>query len=189
MGCENALAMLVREMLKLREIVAYLVALIAMAGGLISVASVRGASSDTMASWVQAFGSIAAIVVVTLPVLLQQSLNQREARKATLSTVESAYGTMQMVAQRYVDPDYPTSEWWVPHWRIMENALAQCPIYQCGSSEAVSAFLNFREHFTRAEAIADADDAGSERPALGGFVGFIMTNASKEVDCLRRLLK
>lgn len=45
-------------------------------------------SSDVTASWVQAFGSIAAIVVVTLPVLLQQSLARSEARMATLSTVQ-----------------------------------------------------------------------------------------------------
>ncbi len=176
-------------MFKLRETISYLVAILSMTAAIVCVVSLEGTASEVTASWVQAFGSIAAIVVVTLPVLLQQSLARSEARKATLSTVQSAYGMMQEVAQRYVDPDHRSSEWWVPHWAIMENALSQCPIYQCGSSEAVSAFLAFREHFTRADAINQADDWGSSKGSLNGFVGFIMTNAGGEVSRLEKALK
>lgn len=172
----------------LRETIAYLVALLSVVAGLVCVVTIRGPGSEVTAAWVQAFGSIAAIVVVTLPVLLQKSMEKREARSATLSTVESAYAIMQGVSQRYVDPSYNTSEWWVPQWSIMENALAQCPIYQCGSSEAVEAFLNFRELFTRAEAINDAEDAGGASISLGGFVGFIMSNAALEVGRLKKSL-
>lgn len=176
-------------MLKLRETIAYLVAVLSMTAALVCVVTLKEPNSEVTASWVQAFGSIAAIVVVTLPVLLQQSLARSEARLATLSTVQGAYGMMQEVAHRYVDPDHSSSEWSVPHWAIMENALSQCPIYHCGSSEAVSAFLAFREHFMRADAINQADDWGSSTGSLNGFIGFIMLNASAEVSKLEKALK
>ncbi len=173
---------------KLREIVAYLVAILAMATGLIAVVTAKGATSEVTASWVQAFGSIAAIVVVTLPVLLQKSIEKREARQATLSTVRRAFGTMDAVAKRYLDPEYGISEWWVPQWDILEAALAQCPVYQCGSPEAVADFLDFRELFRRADAINTADDAGTENPSLRSFIVTIMSNASMSVDRINKAL-
>lgn len=175
--------------MRLREGLAYLVALLAMTSAIVCVASLKGGTSEVTASWVQAFGSIAAIVVVSLPVVLQQSLAKAEARKATLSTVKSAHSLMVEVTQRYVDPTHVTSEWWVPRWSIMENALSQCPIYQCGSSEGVDAFLAFREHFTRAEAINDADGDIDGSNSLGGFVGFVMMGAAHEVSRLDKALK
>lgn len=175
-------------MLKLREITAYLVALLAMATGLVAVMTANDANSETTASWVQAFGSIAAIIVVTMPVLLQKSIEKREARQVTLSTVRRAFGTMEAVAKRYLDPEYRTSEWWVPQWDILENALAQCPIYQCGSPEAVADFLDFRELFRRADAINSAEDTGSDNPMLGSFTMSIISNAASSVDRLNNAL-
>jgi hypothetical protein len=175
-------------MITIREIVAYLVAALAMVIGLVAVMAAKGAASDITASWVQAFGSIAAIVVVTLPMLLQKSIERHEARQVTLGTVHSAYSTMEAVAKRYLDPEYHTSEWWVPQWDILESALAQCPIYQCGSPKAVAEFLNFRQLFRRANEINAADNAGGESAALESFTITIMTNASMSVDRLRKAL-
>jgi hypothetical protein len=172
-------------MSRIRESLAYAVAIFALIIAIIAVATGRGASSSNVAAWVQAIGSIAAIVLVSLPVLLQHSLEVRQAKAVTLATVESAWSIMQSIADRYVNPGDHPSEWWVPQWRIMEEALAQCPIQRVGSSEATGAFIHFRELFHRAEVFSEPD----ENAPLAGFIGFIMSNAGRELATLQRALK
>lgn len=173
-------------MLKLREFTAYAVAIIAIIAAVVCVITVKGPASATTAAWVQSFGSIAAIVVVTLPVLLQHSLGTRRAKDVTLATVETAWGIMGAVAERYMDPERPTSEWWVPQWEIVSQTLAQCPIHEAGSADALRSFIHFRELFNRAPAFDEPPSDGTT--PLAGFIGFIMTNAAGEVAVLRKLL-
>lgn len=172
-------------MSKIRELIAYGVAVIASIVAILAVTMGKGSNASLVASWVQAIGSIAAIVLVTMPVFLQQSMAVRRAKDVTLATVETAWGIMQGVADRYVNPDEPTSEWWVPQFDILNQTLATCPIHEVGSAEATRAFIHFLELFQRAEGFAEPD---TDAP-LAGFVGFIMTNASTEVETLKKLLK
>ncbi|MGV9008898.1 hypothetical protein [Brevundimonas sp.] len=170
---------------RIRELLAYAVAFLALGVGIAAVLANRtGADGAVIAAWVQAVGSIAAIVLVSLPVLLQHSLEVRQAKAVTLATAEAAWSIMQSVADRYINSGDGTSEWWVPQWSIMNDALAQCPIHRVGSAEATRAFIQFREHFYRAEAFSEPSDEG-----LGGFVGFIMLNAGTELTALKKALK
>lgn len=179
--------------MKRNEIIAYTVALLAIGLAAVSVMTGRWRQGADIAAWVQAIGSIAAILVVTLPVYLQETLARQRARKVTLVTVKAAWGVMMGVAKRYTDPEHRTSEWWVPQWRILDDSLARCPIYETGSAEAVSAFIQFREYFARTIAFEDDLHSGNIdstlTPPLAGFVAYLMTNAASEVDTLNRLLK
>lgn len=110
-------------MSKIREFVAYGVAIIASIVAILAVTTGKGSNASLVAAWVQAIGSIAAIVLVTMPVFVQQSLAVRRAKDVTLATVETAWSVMQAVAERYADPDKPTSEWWVPQFDILNQTL------------------------------------------------------------------
>lgn len=173
------------SMSKMREFIAYGVAFIASVVAILAVTMGKGSNAALVASWVQAIGSIAAIVLVTVPVFVQQSLAVRRAKDVTLSTVATAWAVMQGVADRYMNPDEPTSEWWVPQFDILNQTLAACPIHEVGSAEATRSFIHFRELFQRAEGF----DEPEEDAPLAGFVGFIMTNAATEVEALQKLLK
>lgn len=179
-------------MIRVREIVAYLVGATGFFVAVACVVITKHPDDAVIPAWVQAIGSIVAIVAVTVPIYLQQTLARRRAKAVTLATVNAAFGTMSSVADRYVNNDYATSEWWVPQWPIFEQALAQCPIHDVGSAEALAAFLAFREYFSRATAFGDDPRDGSEgpefTPPLAGLVGYLMSNAGREVETLRRLL-
>ena len=170
---------------KLREMVAYGVAALALVVAVLAVSTGRNANSESVASWVQAVGSIAAIVIVTLPVLLQHSLGVQQAKAVTLATVEEAYATMSSTADRCVNPGGDPSEWWVPQWSIINDALAQCPIQTVGSAEATRSFIEFRELFHRASGF-DPSDKDSYAP---GLVAFVMTNASRQLEALKLHLR
>lgn len=172
-------------MSKIRELVAYGVAIIASIVAILAVTMGKGSNASLVASWVQAIGSIAAIVLVTMPVFVQQSLAVKRAKDVTLATVETAWGIMGAVAERYTNPEVSTSEWWVPQFDILKQTLASCPIHDVGSAEATRAFVYFRELFQRSEAFSDPEE---DMPLIG-LVGFIMTNASTEVETLKKLLK
>lgn len=172
-------------MSRIRETIAYLVAVVALIVAVLAVTTGKGVNSQNVAAWVQAVGSITAIVIVTLPVLLQHSLTLRQAKAVTLATVEEAYATMSLTAERCLNPTESSSEWWVPQWQIMDHALAQCPIQAVGSAEATRAFIEFRELFHRAGTF----DPSDEHSCPSGLVGFIMSNASREVETLKRVLR
>lgn len=160
----------------------------AVAVGLLLVIGLKeGFTSDTTASWVQAVGSIAAILFVTLPVTLQHRMDRNRSREVVLASAKMAYGLMSAVADRYLDPDRPTSEWWVPQWKIYDAALSAAPIHATGSAEALQAFIEFREFFYRAEAFANPPESLSEG-GLEGFVAYTMTNAADRWARLRRAL-
>lgn len=168
---------------------------LAAAGATISVGLIAGAAeadkdglfSQTVAAWVQAVGSIAAILFATLPVTLQHRIDRARSRDVVLASAEMAYGLMSAVAQRYLDPDRPTSEWWVPQWDIYDASLAAAPIHATGSAEALRAFIELRELFHRAEAFADPPASVGDG-ALVGFVAYTMTNAADRLERLRRAL-
>lgn len=175
----------VPAMSKIREFIAYGVAIIASIVAILAVTIGKGSNASLVAAWVQAVGSIAAIVLVTMPVFLQQSLAVRRAKDVTLAAVDTAWSVMQAVADRYANPEKPMSEWWVPQFDILNQTLAASPIHEVGSAEATRAFIHFRELFQRSEGFAEPEDGSP----LMGFVGFIMTNADTEVAALRKLLK
>lgn len=172
-------------MFKLREMTAYAVAALALVVAVLAVCTGKGVNSQSVAAWVQAVGSIAAIVIVTLPVLLQHSIAIRQARDVTLATVEDAYATMGATADRCLNPDESYSEWWVPQWDVLSEVLAQCPIHSVGSAEATKSFIQFRELFHRAGGF----DPSAPDTCPGGLVLFVMTNASREMEVLRASLR
>lgn len=170
--------------MKSREIAAYAVALVALIVG--GLAVVRGdGDSATLAAWVQALGSVAAIIVVSLPVLIQRSIDLQQAKAATLATVNSAYDVMRTMADSYLGQGKERSEWYVPQFDVIEAMLSRCPIEKVGSTEATTAFIHFRELFSRSSAFEEPQ----EGQPLGSFVIYIMSNASREIETLRRLLK
>lgn len=167
-----------------REIAAYSIALLAIAVG--GVAVIRGdANSATVAAWVQALGSVAAIIVVSLPVLIQRSIDLQQAKAATLATINSAYDVMTTLADSYLGQGKERSEWYVPQLDVIEAMLSRCPIEKIGSTEATTAFIHFRELFSRSAAFEEPE----EGQPLSSFVVYIMTNAHREVETLRRLLR
>lgn len=167
-----------------REIAAYAIALLAITVG--GVAVIRGdANSATVAAWVQALGSVAAIIVVSLPVLIQRSIDLQQAKAATLATINSAYDVMTTLADSYLGQGKERSEWYVPQLDVIEAMLSRCPIEKIGSTEATTAFIHFRELFSRSAAFEEPE----EGQPLSSFVVYIMTNAHREVETLRRLLR
>lgn len=155
---------------------------------LVAVGIKEGFSTDTMASWVQAVGSIGAILFVTVPVTLQHRMERARSREVVLAAAEMSFGLMSAVADRYLEPDRPTPEWWVPQWQIYDASLAAAPIHATGSADALRAFVEFRELFHRAEAFADPPPNLGEG-GLEGFVAYTMTNAADRLSRLREALR
>lgn len=159
-------------------------------GTLIYIGWKEGVTSEPMAAWVQAVGTIAAILSVTLPVLIDRRLQRRQAKAMTLAAAESAFDTMSATARRYTDPNYVGSEWWVPQWEIITLNLANAPIHDTGSPEAFKAFAALHEYAARAQ-IWDEPPNSKQRKSgqtLDGFVISLMSNASREMETLRREL-
>lgn len=169
-------------MFKRVEVAILAVSVLACAALLTAIARLHGAGSEAMAAWVQAIGTIAAILLVTFPVIVEHRMQRRRSRQLVLAAAEMAYGTMSAVADRNINPNYVGSEWWVPQWDILDKALADCPIHETGSAEALEAFVFFRECFARAKGF---DDAG---PSAGGFVISVTMNAGSALEDLRRAL-
>jgi hypothetical protein len=135
-----------------------------------------------MAAWVQAIGTIAAILLVTFPVIIEHRMQRRRSRQLVLAAAEMAYRTMSSVADRNINTEYVGSEWWVPQWDILDKALADCPIHETGSAEALEAFVFFQECFARAKGF---DDAG---PGANGFIISVTMNAGTALEDLRKAL-
>lgn len=169
-------------MLNWREIVA--VASLALVGIaiLVWIALKHGADSEAMAAWVQAVGTIAAILLVTLPLIVQRRWERTQSRQICLAAATMAYGTMSAVADRNVNPKYVGSEWWIPQWDILDKALAECPIHQTGSADALVAFVSFQELFARAKSFDD------QTAAAHGFIISVTMNASSALEDLRKAL-
>lgn len=169
-------------MLRRFEIAILIVALLAGAALLTAIARMHGAGSEAMAAWVQAIGTIAAILLVTFPVIVEHRMQRRRSRQLVLAAAEMAYGTMSSVADRNINPEYVGSEWWVPQWDILDRALADCPIHETGSAEALEAFVFFQECFARAKGF---DDAGT---GANGFIISVTMNAGTALEDLRKAL-
>jgi hypothetical protein len=120
--------------------------LIALAVGvLVTIGIKEGWTSNTMAAWVQAVGTIAAVLFVTVPVIIQHRLSRRHSRTVVLAAAEMVFSTMSEVADRYLDPNYVGSEWWVPQWDILQKTLAGAPIHQTASVAAFEAFVELQQ--------------------------------------------
>lgn len=168
---------------------AFLAAVLAGAATLLAwIGKTQGWTSDTMASWVQAIGTIGAVLLVTVPVLVQHRLSRRHSRAVVLAASEMAYGVMREVAERYLNPDYVGSEWWVPQWDVLRKTLADCPIQQTGSTDALTAFVEFQQIFARASVFEEPPKSAKERK-LDSFVVVLMSNADLQLSELRRLLE
>lgn len=167
---------------------AILAALLAGAGALLAwIGKAQGWSSDAMASWVQAVGTIGAVLLVALPVLVQHRLDRRHSRAVVLAATEMAYAVMKEVADRYLNPNYVGSEWWVPQWDVLQKTLADCPIQQTGSADALMAFVEFQQIFARASAF-DEPPANAKAGTLDSMVVALMSNADLQLNELRRTL-
>lgn len=162
-------------------------AVMLIAGALIvAIGSSAGWTSEVLASWVQAIGSIVAIFVVATPVLLQRRLERATSRKLVLATAEKAYEAMEVAANRHLNPtSFDGSEWRVPQWEILRRRLADAPIEQTGSEVALRSFMEFQALFDRAVVF---DDTDSLDPALKSFTVSLMVGASGEMSALRAAL-
>jgi len=142
-----------------------------------------------LASWLQAIGSLYAIIAVSFPVFLERGLSMQRARATTLASAQMACDLMAEVADFAFNPDAAFSEWWVPQWHVIDEVMASCPIHEIGSSEALRAFVTIRELYGRMRAW---DEANSDPwPLEGGmqsYVGVLMMNASMQLDCLREAI-
>lgn len=166
------------------------VVLAAIAVGVLSlIGQQQGWTSSSMAAWVQAVGTIAAVLFVTVPVIVQHRLNRRHSRTVVLTAAEMAYGTMSEVARRYLDPDYVGSEWWVPQWDVLRKTLADCPIQRVGSVEAFESFVELQQLVARASIFDDPPTRTNQSNPIDSFVVTIMSNAGRQMEILRRTLK
>lgn len=165
------------------------VVLTAIAVGVLTIiGQQQGWTGSSMAAWVQAVGTIAAVLFVTVPVIVQHRLNRRHSRTVVLAAAEMAYGTMAEVAQRYLDPNYVGSEWWVPQWDVLRKTLADCPIQQAGSVEAFEAFVELQQLLARAAAFDEPPTRTEKSNPLDSFVVVLMSNAERQMKVLRDTL-
>jgi hypothetical protein len=134
-----------------------------------------------LASWVQAVGSLVAIIAISLPVLLERRLSVKRARSTVLASAKMAVGLMTTVANRAFDSDARFSEWWVPQWHIIDEVMASCPIHEIDSPIGLEAFVTIRELYGRMKAWDEDSDEGWPRSGDGGiqsYVGNLCMNAS-----------
>lgn len=144
-----------------------------------------------LASWLQALGSLYAIVAISFPVFLERSLSVQRARATTLASTQMACDLMTMVAERAFDTEAAFSEWWVPQWHVIDEIMASCPIHEVGSPEALEAFVTIREIYGRMRKWAETtSDPWPLNPKTGmqAYVGILTMNASMQLDHLRQAI-
>lgn len=172
-------------MSRIREGVAYAVALLSIGVAGLTLAVSRGLDAQSAAAWVQAVGSVAAIFIVTLPVILQNRMEIRRARVSTLANAETAYATMGATATLCLNTPDSLPEWWVPQWDVIAEALATSPIQSVDSPEAARAFIALRESCQRVSGIDPSDDS----TYAPGLVVYLMNDAATQIETLRRALR
>jgi hypothetical protein len=178
------------SLLSFGEKIAWSIALLCVAIMSVAVLSIGSADSDVIASWVQAIGSIAAVFIVTVPVLLQRKIESQDSRRMVLAAVELTWSYMNYSANRYLGIGEPESEWAGIDWPLLLKSLSDAPIHQTGSAAGLQAFLEFQSYAAKAPSwdteVESFYEEGS-RP-LVGLVGFAMTNAASARETLRRAL-
>lgn len=154
---------------------------------LVWIGHTQGWTSNTMAAWVQAVGTIGAVLLVTVPVIIQHRLNRRHSRVIVLAAAEMAYKVIHELVERYMNPELAGSEWWAPQWDVLRKVLADCPIQQTGSTEAFEAFVEFQQIVTRISAI-DKEMINDNERLLENFVNVLMMNARLQHENLKAAL-
>ena len=137
-----------------------------------------------LASWIQALGSLYAIVAVSLPVFLERQLAVKRARRTVAAAAGLATDLMNTVAQRSFDETASFSEWWVPQWHVIEEVCASCPVHEMDCPTAMEAFVTIRELYGRLRAWAET--GADTEPPMQSYVGNLCLNANEQK---RQLLK
>lgn len=168
-------------------ILAILLVLVAI-GGLIGWTWV---TSTWVPAWLQAFGSLFALLAVSLPFFLLHEQSTRNARSSVLKSAEMACSLMSDVLERAFDSDASYSEWWVPQWHVLGEIMATCPVHSMERPEAIEPFVTIRELFGRMKAW----DEGNKEPwpiepysDMHSYVGNLVMNATDNLNKLRQAL-
>lgn len=144
-------------------------------------------SNGGIAAWLQAIGSIYAVVAVSFPVLLERSQTVTRARESLLVAANLACGLMKEVQENAFDADSAFSEWWVPQWDVIGETLASAPVHDIRSPAGLGAFLTIRELYGRMRAWdAKATPWPIKNKTERQVMGNLCLNASKQYDALRR---
>lgn len=163
---------------------------LAVLGAVAGIGFWAGLSSSEVAAWVQALGAIAAVLVISAPIILERRLARQQAREMVLAAAELAYGTMSAVARRNTDPNYHGSEWWVPQWDILRKVLADAPIWQVGCAKALTEFVALQEVFARAAGFDEpwGNEPDDIDPTKQSYITSLMLNANSNIEELRKIL-
>lgn len=143
------------------------------------------AKNGGLASWIQALGSIYAIVAVSYPVMLERRFARDRARKTVLSSAAMAHGLMITVAENAYDPEARFSEWWVPQWQVIEEVLASAPIHDIASPVALEAFVTLRELYGRARGWEESEGGQPQDDSMQSYVYVLCSNAGMAMGRLR----
>lgn len=140
-----------------------------------------------LASWLQALGSLYAIVAVSFPVFLERRHAGMRARQSVLASAQMACDLMTTVASRAFDEKAQFSEWWVPQWQVIDEVMASCPIHEIHSAKALEAFVTIRELFGRMRAWDESLNEGwpVNDSSMMSYVGALCMNASMQLEALK----
>jgi hypothetical protein len=140
-----------------------------------------------LASWIQAIGSLFAIVAVSFPVFLERSLALKRARQSVLASAQMASDLMTTVASRAFDENAQFSEWWVPQWQVIDEVMASCPIHEVHSAKALEAFVTIRELYGRMRAWDETSNEGwpNADGSMMSYVGTLCLKLSMNLDTLK----
>jgi hypothetical protein len=140
-----------------------------------------------LASWLQAIGSLYAIIAVSFPVLFERRLAMNRARQSVLVSAQMASDLMGTVASRAFDENAVFSEWWVPQWHVIDEVMATCPIHDIQSDAALKAFVTIRELYGRMRAWDEGEDAfGTKLSAsMHSYVGSLCMNVSAQLEIVK----
>lgn len=169
------------------------VQVLAVVGGLLLLALITFNATSSwigknggLASWLQAIGSLYAIVAVSVPVWLQRRITVDGARDSVLTSARLATDLMSTVGVRAFDPDARFSEWYVPQWDVIGEIIASAPIHDIQSPRALEAFVTIREVYNRMRSWDEQCEEAWPRTdgVMMGFVGSLCSNASAQMKIL-----
>lgn len=149
------------------------------------------AKNGGLASWLQAVGSLYAIVAVSFPVFLERRATTSKARRSVLMSAQMACELMNTVASRAFESEARFSEWWVPQWHIIDDVMASCPVHELDSAEALNAFVTIRELYGRMRSWDEtsSDPWPRNDDNMMSYVGVLCMNARSQLDRLQSCFK
>jgi len=118
-------------------------------------------SSTELASWVQAIGSIMAIVAAIVigayqswatrkAVVDAQQLKEGASQRSIMAVADAAYSHAQRIGEAMEKPDEPIVLYQVYDKSIVDGvvrALTDAPVYEVGSRDGILALLSLRDQF------------------------------------------